>query len=840
MISKVTRSTAVAFGVALISFSVPALARPDLNVPSTPFQSDTLVDDGTSILNNPANAAFQPGIEAGLGLRLVNGNNFAEGYYGYGSWTARFGFNVSGALAVRTGFDRGLTGVTSIAWGKGPIAVGLRYRVYSAAEESGWNGVGTSDLGLTLRPLSALSLSFVLENLWDPGLDSGVNIGRGYRIGIGTRTLKGRFMAGLSAGFHPWPGDKQSDVGIDFMSNVNDRVTLYTTLRAHSIAGVFSDSLTLRAGLSIRAQHVTVDAALHRSATGWDYAAGWGGAGLIRFNSQPKGEILTGEGLLLRVELSGSIPERPARGILSEGRAAFVDQLLELRKVRDDDRFAGVYLHLSATELGVAQLWELRQALDEIRERDKRIVVYIEQGGIRDLYLAAAGDFVMISPSFTANDSGLRVERLYIADLLERVGIRAQFLRVGEYKSAVEMFTRGEPSPEADEALHAYLRTVWTELSTGICRGRPSSACPGGSFPFHRPIHADSLLESGWAQLAGYEDELKNAIRSRFGRNFQPVTWSQAQGPADEWRSRPHIGVIHVSGMILDGGSGSNPLTGDSFTGAGGLEKAIRTAMADSNLAGVILRVSSPGGSAFASDEMLRAIQLLANTGIPVRVSMGNEAASGGYYVTAFETKIFAAPTTLTGSIGIYAGTFAIDELLSSIGVNRDATLAGGPARLFNGRTWGDEDIAFMQAGLDFGYRRFVQLVADARGFTFEEADKVARGRIWSGSDAKSVGLVDATGSFLDAYDDLCAEISACRRQPLTLKHYTEDRMLPIPTPFALAMERHGLEATVGNLRSIAQNLGAISTVARILSFAGSRPNELRYDLGGDVQIRFQ
>lgn len=837
------RRSPLVLGLALslsLALSPTAHARPDLGLPSTPFTSDTLVDDGTSIFNNPANAVFQPGLEAGLGMRLTEGGYLGDGYYGYGSWTARFGLNLSGAFAVRSAADPGVSGAASIAWGSGPIALGLRYRVYSHDKVAAWNGLSTSDIGVTLRPANALALSFVLENLWNPSLAGDLNVGRGYRIGVGTRTLKGHLMVGVSAGFYPNAVGSHADYGLELRSQATDTLALYVAASARYQDGGFSQGIGLSGGLSFRFNHLLVDAALHRALTGGDgFSGGWGGAGLIRHQSQPRGHIRGGDDLMLRVQLRGDAHERPARGLFTEDRPAWVDTLMELRRVRDDDRFAGVYVHLSATSLGVAQLWELRQALDALRARGKRIVVYIEKGGIRDLYIAAAGDLIMASPAFTANDAGLRVERFYIGDLLERIGVQAQFLRVGEYKSAVEMFTRGAPSEESDEALHAYLRTVWQELSGGICRGRASSACPGGHFPFHEPIHADSLLASGWIQRVGYEDELPLAIRQELGRTLRPITWEDAEGPPNLWRARPHIGVIHVTGMILDGGSGSNPLTGGSFTGEEGVEAAVRAALNDPKLAGLIVRVSSPGGSAFASDEMLRALELVRRAGIPIRVSMGDEAASGGYYVSAFRTKVFAAPTTLTGSIGIYAGTFAVDDLLSRFGVHREATPAGGSARLFSGRAWSEEDMVFMQASLDAGYRRFVTLVAQARGMSFEDADAVARGRIWSGADAKSAQLVDEIGSFLDAYDDLCATIDACRREPLALFHYDQDRRLPFPTPFATAAQAMGAESMAG-VGSLLEALGLRGVLARLVQLAPGHAGEHRLDVGGVIQLRFQ
>lgn len=844
MFTKLAYLTTSAVFVATLAVAPHAEARQDLGLPATPFESDVLVDDGTSILNNPANAAYQRGLEAGVGLRLTTGDHRGDGYYGYASYTLPFGLNASGLLGVRSGLDHGLVGAASFAWGKGPIALGLRYRVYSHEPGSGYHGLHTSDFGLTLRPWNALAVALVITNLWNPTFENDIGIGRSYRVSLGTRTLRGQLMLGLRAEFLPDEAQAERHLGVELRSRVSDRLNLYASAGIRQLEGEQWDGWSASAGLSFRFDHVAVDAALHRSGPYGSAAGqtddGWGGAGLIRYVAHPRGTITQSAHQLLRVKLNGAVVERPARGLFTSDRKAWVDQLMEIHRARHDDRFDGVYVHLSGTELGVAQLWELRQELDAIRADGKKVVAYIERGGLRDLYIAASADFVVTSPAFTAEDAGLSIERIYIADLLEKIGIRANFLRVGEYKSAVEMFTRNTPSEASDTALHAYISTVWHEISTGLCRGRASAACPGGEFPLHAPIHADSLLASGWSQRTGYEDELRTLLFREYGNAYTTAPYAEVVGDEDLWRARPTIAVIHITGMIMDGGSGSNPLTGGSFTGDNGIDEAVQAVLDDPQIQGVIIRVSSPGGSAFASDEMLRSLQRLHDRKIPLRISMGNEAASGGYYVTAFPARIYATPTTLTGSIGIYAGTFELDDLLARVGVNRTYEQLGGPSRLFRGREWSEADMRFMQEGLDFSYRRFVTLVARARELSFDDADAIARGRIWSGEDAKTHGLVHAIGSFTDAYEDLCKEIPACRRAPLSLQHMNKDRVLPLPAPLSMALAQVGLAQDGSNLASVLDNLGLRGPLAQVLLMAPRRAGEARYDLGGTLEIRFE
>lgn len=842
-VSTLLRAAVVAGAVALVP-AVSALAQsgPDLYLPQTPYQSGALRDDGAAVLYNPAGAGFQRGWDAGIGLRLSSQSTIGDGIYGYTSYTAPFGLTIAGGLVARTEMYSGVTGFASAGFGGGPLSIALRYRVYSADDGGPMHGMSTSDLGMVWRLAPFTSMSFVVDNLWEPRRSSGFQLGRVYRFESGWRLPNGRFGAGMEAIFQEKGSADPTRSSWDLRWNAKATVTRGFDLFAAGGLNVGGDVLApfFSAGLALHQGHMASEMAFHVMPNDGGPNV-YGGSALFRIAQRPAAPLSYSQRGLLKIQLSGEVQERPSKGLLNQGgEIAFSDILMDVRRAATHPQLEGVYLHLSGTKLGVAQVWELRQALDGVRRAGREVVVYVERGGLRDLYLAAGASLVMTSPSFVAEDAGMMAERIYIGDFLERFGVSATFVRVGEYKSAVEMFTRDTPSAEADEALVAYIQQVWAVISHGLCEGRAASACPGGRFPVHAPINAQSLEASHWSDGVGYEDELPTRLRQHFGTPYEAVDRSVFhQHRSENWGHQPSIAVIHVTGMISAGKSGTNPLTGAQYTGSRSIENEVREILDNSSIKGVIIRVDSPGGSAFASDEMLRALSGLRRAELPVRISFGNAAASGGYYVSAFDAPIYAAPTTVTGSIGIYAGTFAIDDLLGSVGVNRVYNSVGGPARLFQGREWSADEIAWMQASVDFGYERFVSLVADARGMSHDEVDAVGRGRIWSGRDALAHKLVQHEGSFLDAYTSLCLEIRACRQEDLPLRHMGKKMGLVLPTPLAAAM---GMDAdgALGTWSRLLEGLGLQGTLRSMIAIFPEQAGELRYDLGGVLDIQFR
>lgn len=832
-----------AFCIALSLCTLPAHAGEDLGLPAPPFATDSLRDDGSAILTNPANLTFQPGVDVGLGAHLSSKPNLDDGAYAFVNYTAPFRLSLGAGVAARVRDARGMTGFVSLGWGAGPFGMALRYRIYQAARHP-LHGTSTSDFALSYRPTSFVGFSAVFTNLWTPKINAADRLHRGYRIENGWRLPNGRFAGALQwsaddigYGYNHWLDvhiEARIARGFHLFASGGGRMT-----SANSEAANLSNDLRLSAGIALQTSALSTDIGTHALAQR-NAATNVGASLLMQYRSTPRQSATHPRGQLVKIALSGNIHERPVRRLFSANPQSLSDVLVLLRKVERSNQVEGVYLHLNGVKAGVAQLWELRKALDAIRAHGKHVVVYLEDGGLRDLYLAAAGDYIMTSPAFVSQDAGLKVERFYIADLLERFGIEAMFVRIGEYKSAVETFTRNGPSPQADAALHAYMQDVWDVISSGLCENRPLAACRTGGFPLHQAITADSLYASRWIDAHGYEDELPERLAAHFNKRLTAIPPSQLLDDRYErWDPQPHIAVLHIEGPLVGDKSGTNILTGQAFTGAGSIEAAAKDIREDSAVRAVIVRINSPGGSVFASDEIHRALTLLQRTNLPIVFSFGDAAASGGYYISALRAPIYAAPTTVTGSIGIYTGTFSVEHLLSKVGIGRYPERVGGPSKLYNGEAWTEEERQWMQASIQHGYDRFRKLVANGREMTLEEVESMAQGRIWSGKAAKDNGLVDHIGGFLDAYDAVCTPIARCANDPYPLKHFGQVVSLKLPMALAGALGVGAEDAGPQEIRAILEQSGVSAVFEPLLTLFPARAKEPRADLGGIFRVSF-
>lgn len=824
-------------------YATSAIAAEDLGLPAPPFASDALRDDGSALLTNPANLTFSPGVNAGLGAHVTSALTGGDGAYTFATYTAPFRLSLGAGLAARFGDARGMTGFASLGWGAGPFGVALRYRVYQAALHP-QHGTSTSDLALVYRPASFVSFSAVFTNLWTPKIDAGDRLYREYRIENGWRMPNGRLAGAvrwsaddIGLGYNHWISvlmEARLARGVHLFASGSGRVGSATSSAANA-----ADDMKFAAGFALQTGALQSDIGMHANNGSGD-SANLGASMLLQYRSRPRESATHASGQLLKIALSGTIEERPVRRLFSKNPDSLSDLLMQLRKAETSHQLDGVYLHLNGVKAGVAQLWELRKALDAIRARGRHVVVYLEDGGLRDLYLAAAGDYIMVSPAFVSQDAGLKIERFYIADLLEKFGIEAMFVRIGDYKSAVETFTRNTPSSEADEALHAYMHDVWDVISRGLCENRPASSCQDGKFPLDRAITADTLYASRWVHALGYEDELRERLGHQFKRRLIAVQTSDIiEDKHERWDPQPRIAVLHIDGPLVGDKSGTNVLTGKPFTGAASIEAAAKQIAEDKEVRAVIVRINSPGGSVFASDEIHRALTLLQRSGLPLVYSFGDAAASGGYYVAALQAPIFAAPSTVTGSIGIYTGTFSVDQLLSKAGVSRHDESVGGPSRLYSGHAWNDAEIEWMRDSIQHGYDRFRKLVAAGRNMSLEDVETVAQGRIWSGSKAKQRGLVDHIGGFMDAYDTVCGAIDRCQRDPYPLKHFGQ--VVSLKLPFALAgvlgVDSH--ETGVTEIRAILEHSGVSTVFEPLLTLLPARAKEPRADLGGIFRVTF-
>jgi protease IV len=468
-----------------------------------------------------------------------------------------------------------------------------------------------------------------------------------------------------------------------------------------------------------------------------------------------------------------------------------------IRAAAADPRIQVVALDLEKFEGGTPPtLAELAAALREFRASGKKVIAYGTELTQERYYLAAHADEIYLDPMGFVLIDGYDRYRTYLKDALDKLGVDINVFRVGAFKSAVETYTRTSMSPEDREESRAYLGALWTTYQDAITRARKLP-------PDALSQYVDSLSKTvpaagGDAARVALQAGLVTAVKTRLEAEQRLIGMV---GPDDEgsFRSvstddyvryaraqkkvradgKARIGVIVAEGEILDGDQPPGTIGGDSTA------RLIRQARLDKGVKAVVLRVDSPGGSVMASEEIYRELQALRAAGKPLVVSMSGYAASGGYYISAPADEIWASPATITGSIGIFAIIPTIDKTLAKIGVSTDGvgtTPLSGQLRI--DRPLGDEARALLQSQISRGYDDFLDRVAAGRRKTRDQVDAIAQGRVWAGTDAHRLGLVDQLGSFNDAVK------AAARRAKVT--EYSAEFIEPEltwPEQLALALK---------------------------------------------------
>lgn len=436
------------------------------------------------------------------------------------------------------------------------------------------------------------------------------------------------------------------------------------------------------------------------------------------------------------------------------------DILQALKAAERDDDIKVVVLDLQGFQgAGQVVLEDIAQGLDRIRAANKPVLAFAG-GYFDDSYLLAAhASEIWLDPMGAAAFAGPGGSQLYFKGLMDRLGVNVHVYRVGKYKSFVEPFVRSEQSPEAKTENQALVDVLWANWKDNVTKARPKAriativADPVAGLPGAQGSLAQAALSAGLVDRLG--------DRVAFGKRVAAIAGGEDKGPAGNFRHTelgaylaahpaPHggnkIGIVTVAGDIVDGSAPPGTAGGDTIA------DLITDALASQDLKALVVRIDSPGGSALAAERIRLALAEARAEGLPVVASMGNIAASGGYWVTGAADKVFAAPSTITGSIGVFGILPTFETTLAKYGVTADGvktTPLSGQPDLFRGTNAAAD--AFLQAGVEDIYRRFIRLVSTARKMPIEKVEEAAQGRVWDGGTARQLGLVDAFGSLDDA-----------------------------------------------------------------------------------------
>jgi protease-4 len=476
--------------------------------------------------------------------------------------------------------------------------------------------------------------------------------------------------------------------------------------------------------------------------------------------------VIAPEGQLVE-ELSND-PVRRALGGASGGPAPETllrDVTDAIEAAKTDARIKLIVLDLSELKpSGMSKLQEFGAALREFRAGGKRVVAVGDTLDQTQYYVAAQAGELYLDPLGLVYIDGFSYYRMFLKDAIDKLGIDVNVFRAGTFKSYTEQYSRSDMSPTEREESSVWLGSLWSAYQRDVTRARSLPPTALEEYVAQAPAALTSLqgdaaklaLQRGLVTALKSRRELADELKALVGEDADNHSFNAVQlAPyiaavrakrVLKGRSDARVGVVVAAGEILNGRQPPGTIGGDSTA------DLLREARYDDNVKAVVLRVDSPGGSMFASEQILREVRSLRKSGKPVVVSMSTYAASGGYYIAAAANEIFASPTTLTGSIGVFAVVPTFEHTLQKLGVAVDGigtTPLAGDMRLDRALT--PDAKILLQTSVDHAYAEFLQRVADGRKKSVEDIDKIAQGRVWSGADAQRLGLVDQLGGLKDA-----------------------------------------------------------------------------------------
>jgi len=452
---------------------------------------------------------------------------------------------------------------------------------------------------------------------------------------------------------------------------------------------------------------------------------------------------------------SGDLPEVLPQLVFGDGELTVRGYVELIRKAKADARITGILLRPGSLSSPYwAKIQEVRDALNDFRAGGKYVHAWLEYAGDREYYLASSADRVYLLPSATLDLTGIASYELFLRGTFDWIGTYPDFLHVGDYKSAVNTFSEKSFTPAHREMTDSLNRSQYEQLVRGIADTRKKSEDEVRALIDQGPFLPVDALRLGLIDEVAYEDELDDINDDLRGAQFldaedyAKVSWS-----ATGVTRRSKVAVINAVGVINSGRSGFDPVNG-AVVGSDSLVEYIRAARADRSVRAIVLRVDSPGGSSTASDVIWRELSISRENARPLIVSMSDLAASGGYYIALAGDAIVAQPGTLTGSIGVYTGKFVTAGSLEKLGANIESVSRGKQAEMYSSdRRFSPDERKKIAESMQSVYDQFVERTAAARHMPPEKVDEVAQGRVWTGEQARQLGLVDQLGGLYTAID---------------------------------------------------------------------------------------
>jgi protease-4 len=468
------------------------------------------------------------------------------------------------------------------------------------------------------------------------------------------------------------------------------------------------------------------------------------------------------DNIILSIDLTQGLAEGPRQDrllrLLVGSEPTLRDVLDGIETASGDPRVKVLLARVGDDELGLGKIQELRDAIAAFRAKGKFALAFADSfgefgPGTRPYYLATAFDEIWLQPMGNVGLTGLYTEIPFFKGTLDLIGVAPEFDHREEFKTAMNSLTETKMTPPHREEVDALLASISGQIIHGISEGRKLPEAEVRDAIDRGPLLADEARQAKLVDRLGYRDEVIGHARSRAGSGAELTSLTTYLDRA----GRPHgggatIALIYGSGLIQRAASSTNPLTESKVMAASEISRAFRAAVRDPAVRAILFRIDSPGGSVVASESIWREVVFARERGKPVVVSMGDVAGSGGYYVAAAADKIVAEPATLTGSIGVLAGKLVVSDLFRKLGMSTDSAQIGANAAMYSSTSdFSARAHSRLEAFLDETYRGFKDHVASGRHMTQEAVEEVAKGRVWSGEDAKARGLVDELGGSVAA-----------------------------------------------------------------------------------------
>lgn len=757
-----TRSTALVLLLAPLLARAQASAIGELR-PSLPPTNAALADEATAPEVNPAGLQFVGGpMLVYQHERNLHLDSIADGLY-LGTtlfdWVG-FGVGLDWVRGPYLGSERSGYRKTSYTFSAGGqwLSLGSSFNVYTPNLGTA-PGPNTWDLGLASRPSRALSLGFALKDIGDEARS------RTWELAFGVRPWGDWLTLGANWQFPGFNTLGESRVGAVVQAEVVRGVVLGTSVtKSWREAG---DPWFWQVSLTLNSPHAGVGYALGGGPDGTDHLVS---ARLSASRYRAVELAARRVGLIdLDHALAGGGSALEFLGIREED--PYLRLLRRLQRAAQDRTLAGLVVKIERLPIGLAEAEELRAELVRLRKAGKRVAAMLLSGGDKEYLVATGADRIWVAPQSFLDVNGLSASVIFLGETMQKLGVKWDVARSGPYKDAPDQLTRASMSPEQRESLDAFLDTEVRRYEGLVAESR---GLPVDRF---RKVLEEGLLPPRTAVREKLADEVVDPAQlDRAGAALVPDgSWSGTYwppAPDRRWGEPRRIAVVPIIGAITAGRSRGDPFGFSRSAGAETIQRALHDAECDPRVAAIVLRVDSGGGDGLASDIMYRAV-LRAAGKKPVVATMGGAAASGGYYAAMGADWVLAEPTTLTGSIGVFVLKPALEGLGKKLGVSVE-TLSRGPLSGILGlyRPWTPAEQAAAQRWVDSFYEDFVQEVARRRKMEPSQVDAVARGRIWSGEDARARGLVDALGGLPEAVAEARRRAGVPEGEDLTLVTY--------------------------------------------------------------------